>query len=86
MGKGYDGGNNMQGEFYSIKKIIMKENEYALYFHCFAHQLQLALVAVAKNRTLIALLFNLVSNVLNIVGASCKRQDILREKQSFQNC
>ncbi|GMP79523.1 hypothetical protein CsSME_00035028 [Camellia sinensis var. sinensis] len=37
--------------------------------------------AVAKNHDQIALLFILVSNVVNVVGASCKCQDIVREKQ-----
>ena len=53
-----------------------------IYVHCFAHQLQLALVAVAKNHDQIALLFNLVSNVVNVVGASCKHRDILKKKQA----
>ena len=43
--------------------------------------MQLALVAVAKNHVQIALLFNIVSSLLNVVGASCKRKDILRERQ-----
>ncbi|XP_028091965.1 uncharacterized protein LOC114292255 [Camellia sinensis] len=38
--------------------------------------------AVAKNHNQIALLFILVSNVVNVVGASCKRRDIVREKQA----
>ncbi|XP_028083218.1 zinc finger MYM-type protein 1-like [Camellia sinensis] len=37
--------------------------------------------AVANNHNQIALLFTLVSNVVNAVGASCKRRDIVREKQ-----
>ena len=59
----------------------MKENSFAYYIHCFAHQLQLALVVVAKNHVQIALLFNIVASLLNVVGASCKRKDILRERQ-----
>ncbi|XP_028105174.1 uncharacterized protein LOC114304198 [Camellia sinensis] len=38
--------------------------------------------AVAKNHDQIALVFTLVSNVVNVVGASCKRRDIVREKQA----
>ncbi|GMP54230.1 hypothetical protein CsSME_00019458 [Camellia sinensis var. sinensis] len=72
----------MQGEFNGLKTLILKENPCAYYVHCFAHQLQLALVAVAKNHNQIALLFTLVSNVVNVVGASCKRRDIVREKQA----
>ncbi|XP_028062659.1 zinc finger MYM-type protein 1-like [Camellia sinensis] len=81
-GQGYDGASNMQGEFNGIKTLIVKDNPCAYYVHCFAHQLQLALVAVAKNHNQIILLFTLVSNVVNVVGASCKRRDIVREKQA----
>ncbi|XP_028085988.1 zinc finger MYM-type protein 1-like [Camellia sinensis] len=82
QGQGYDGGRNMQGEFNGLKTLILKENPCAYYVYCFAHQLQLALLTVAKNRNQIALLFTLVSNVVNVVEASCKRRDIVREKQA----
>ncbi|XP_020987494.1 uncharacterized protein LOC107465075 [Arachis duranensis] len=79
--EGYDGATNMQGEFNSLKSLILKENACAFYVHCFAHQLQLALVVVAKKQVKIALLFNLLASLCNIVGASCKRKDMLRESQ-----
>ncbi|XP_077239725.1 uncharacterized protein LOC143880628 [Tasmannia lanceolata] len=48
-GQGYGGASNMQGEFNGLKALILKENEYAYYVHCFAHQLQLALeIQLAK--------------------------------------
>ncbi|XP_057475902.1 uncharacterized protein LOC130763889 [Actinidia eriantha] len=80
-GQGYDGASNKQGEINSLNVLILKESPCAYYVHCFAHQLQLAVVVVAKNHNQIALLFNLVSNVVNVVGASCKHRDILKEKQ-----
>ena len=80
-GQGYDGESNMRGEFNGFKALILKENPSAYYVHCFAHQLQLALVAVTKNHSRVALLFNVVSNLSNIVEASCKRRDLLRETQ-----
>ena len=52
-GQGYDGASNMSGEFNGLKTIIMKENECAFFVHCFAHQLQLALMGVAKKHGLI---------------------------------
>lgn len=79
-GQGYDGASNMRGELNGLKTLIMEENESAFYVHCFAHQLQLALVAVAKNHSEISDFFTLVANVVNVVGASAKRRDILREK------
>ncbi|ESR64798.1 hypothetical protein CICLE_v10010399mg [Citrus x clementina] len=79
--QGYDGASNMQGEFNGLRTLIMNENECAYYIHCFAHQLQLAIVAVAKMHDQVNSFFNIVANVVNVVGASCKRRDILREKQ-----
>ena len=83
-GQGYDGASNMQGEFNGLKSLIMLDNKSAFYVHCFAHQLQLTLVAVAKQHNKIGLFFHLLTSLSNIVGVSCKRRDILREKQ-FQN-
>nr|XP_029149630.1 zinc finger MYM-type protein 1-like [Arachis hypogaea] len=80
-GQGYDGATNMQEEFNGLKSLILKENACAFYVHCFAHQLQLALVVVAKKQVEIALLFNLLASLCNIVGASYKRKDMLRESQ-----
>ncbi|XP_021799956.1 zinc finger MYM-type protein 1-like, partial [Prunus avium] len=83
-GQGYDGTSNMSGEFNGLKTLIMRENESAYYVHCFAHQLQLAIVGLAKKHSLIGAFFTLVSNVVNIVGASSKRRDILRDKQALK--
>ncbi|GMP37102.1 hypothetical protein CsSME_00008945 [Camellia sinensis var. sinensis] len=82
QGQGYNGACNMQDEFNCLKTLILKENRCAYYVHYFAHQLQLALVTMANNHDQIALLFTLVSNVMNVVGVLCKRQDIVREKQA----
>ena len=60
----------------------MRDNNTAFYVHCFAHQLQLVLVAVAKNHVDIALLFTMISKLVNVVGASCKHKYLLREKQA----
>ncbi|XP_071688155.1 uncharacterized protein [Rutidosis leptorrhynchoides] len=48
-GQGFDGASNMSGAFNGMKTLIMRESESAHVIHCFAHQLQLALVFVAKN-------------------------------------
>ncbi|KAL5546388.1 hypothetical protein UlMin_006075 [Ulmus minor] len=82
-GQGYNGASNMQGEFNSLKTLILKENSYAFYIHCSAHQLQLALVAVAKKHTQIELFFSSIASVVNVVGASAKRSDILQDKQGI---
>ncbi|CAL9025726.1 unnamed protein product [Prunus brigantina] len=78
---GYDDASNMRGELNDLKTQILREYPQAYYVHCFAHQLQLALVAVAKGNENIATFFTTTSSVVNIVGASCKRRDALREQQ-----
>ncbi|CAN1224416.1 Zinc finger MYM-type protein 1 [Linum perenne] len=71
-GQGYDGASNMKGEINGLKSLILAENPSAHYVHCFAHQLQLTLVAVAKNHY----------ELINVVGSSCKRQDSIKEHQA----
>ena len=71
----------MQGDINGLKTLILKENKSAFYVHCFAHQLQLTFVAVTKNHINIAEFFYVVSNLVIIVGGSCKRRDTLRDAQ-----
>ncbi|XP_060177938.1 uncharacterized protein LOC132607878 [Lycium barbarum] len=47
-GQCYDGANNMQGELGGLKTLIKQESRSAHSIHCFAHQLQLTLIAVSK--------------------------------------
>ena len=72
-GQGYDGASNMQGDINRLKTLILKENKSAFYVHCFAHQFQLTLVVIAKNHINITEFFYVVSNLVIVVGGSCKR-------------
>ena len=47
----------MQGDINGLKTLILKENKSTFYIHCFANQLQLTLVVVAKNHINIAEFF-----------------------------
>jgi len=38
-GQGYDGASNMRGQFYGLQRLVLNENPYTFYIHCFAHQL-----------------------------------------------
>ncbi|XP_042423481.1 zinc finger MYM-type protein 1-like [Zingiber officinale] len=78
-GQGYDGSSNMSGEFNGLKSLIMKENPYALYVHCFAHQLQLVVVAVAQANQYVCDFMWIVGSIVNISTSSCKRADKLRQ-------
>ncbi|KAJ9541079.1 hypothetical protein OSB04_027585 [Centaurea solstitialis] len=81
-GQSYDGASNMQVELRGLQTTILDENRSAYYVHCFAHQLQLTLVVVAKNHLNITRLFLLLNKVVNVVRGSCKHHDHLREKQA----
>ena len=83
-GQGYDGASNMKGGVRGLKTLIMQESPSAYYIHCFAHQLQLVLVAVAKGNTNCNGFFNQISILLNIVGVSCKRHGMLRNARLEQ--
>ncbi|XP_020419519.1 zinc finger MYM-type protein 1-like [Prunus persica] len=80
-GQWYDDASNMKGELNGLKTQILREYPQAFYVHCFAHQLQLALVAVAKGNENIVTFFTTASNVVNIIGALCKHCEALREQQ-----
>ncbi|KAI5677467.1 hypothetical protein M9H77_08417 [Catharanthus roseus] len=66
----------------SISKLRgQDENKYAYYIHCFAHQLQLVLVATSKKNAHVCSFFEYLAKIVNTVGASCKRKDALLQKQ-----
>ncbi|XP_056863959.1 uncharacterized protein LOC130511125 [Raphanus sativus] len=78
-GQGYDGASNMKGEFNGLRALILRECSSAYYVHCFAHQLQLVVVAVAHKHFEVGDFFDKIDVLLNVVGASCKRKDKIRE-------
>ncbi|CAL8174778.1 unnamed protein product [Prunus armeniaca] len=77
-GLDYDGASNMEGEFNGLKTNILREQPCAFYVHCFAHQLQLALVDVTKKNIDVASFFTTANTLVNVVRASCKHHDALR--------
>ncbi|XP_022874191.1 uncharacterized protein LOC111393022 [Olea europaea var. sylvestris] len=76
-GQSYDGASNMSGEFNELKALILRENPHAMYVHCFAHQLQLAIVSVARRNCMVGNFWDVLVIIVSLVGASCKRN--LRE-------
>jgi len=80
-GQGYDGASNMRGEFNGLRALIMRENRPTYYVHCFAHQLQLVIVAIAKKNDDISDFFDMIYLLLNVAGASCKRKDMIQQSQ-----
>uniref|UniRef100_A0A2N9H031 TTF-type domain-containing protein n=1 Tax=Fagus sylvatica TaxID=28930 RepID=A0A2N9H031_FAGSY len=72
-GQGYDGASNMRGVWNGLQALFLKNCPYAYYEHCFAHQLQLALVAAAKDVPDVWKFFSKLNSIVNLVGVSPKR-------------
>ena len=69
----------MKGDFNGLRSLVVRENNAAYYVHCFAHKLQLVVMTIAKKHFEVGDFFDMISKLLNVVGASCKRQDKIRE-------
>jgi hypothetical protein len=80
-GQGYDGASNMRGEFNGLQRKILDENPYAFYVHCFAHRLQLVVVAVATSScSYIHDFFEYASLIVTTTSSSCKKMEVLLEE------
>lgn len=76
-GQGYNGASNLYEQFNGVKDLILKENKSAFSVHCFARELQLALVSVTREQRNVNMLFQHISYLLKIVGASCNHKDVI---------
>eukprot|EP00258_Populus_trichocarpa_P027199 XP_024443218.1 uncharacterized protein LOC18094291 [Populus trichocarpa] len=81
-GQGYNGASNMRGEWNRLQALFINDSPYAYYVHCLAHQLQLALIAAAREISDVHTFFQNLIFIINIVSASCKRNDELRAFQT----
>ncbi|GJS53050.1 zinc finger MYM-type protein 1-like protein [Tanacetum coccineum] len=80
-GQGYDGASNICGEWNGLKALILNECPFAYYVYCFAHQLQLALVAASKDDSEVHTFFKHLNFIVNVIGSSTKRNDQLQDAQ-----
>ncbi|GKA79447.1 zinc finger MYM-type protein 1-like protein [Tanacetum coccineum] len=71
----------MRGEGNGLKALILNECPFTYYVHCFAHQLQLALVAASKDVSEVHTFFKHLNFIVNIIGSSTKRNDQLQDAQ-----
>ena len=82
QGQGYDGANNIQGGWNRLQDLVSNDYIYAYYIHCFAHRLQLALVAAPKDVIFVQQFFTNLSSIVDIVCTSCNRCEDLRVAQA----
>lgn len=78
----YDGASAMSGSITGMQTRIREIQPHAYFIHCWAHCLQLALVAACKDCVKeIADFFTMISDIINVASGSCKRNDQLRGEQ-----
>lgn len=81
-GQSYDGASTMSGSISGLQTRMREIEKHAYYIHCWAHCLQLALVAACKDGVAdVALFFAMVSDIINVASGSCKRNDLLVAEQ-----
>ncbi|XP_074292999.1 uncharacterized protein LOC141619878 [Silene latifolia] len=71
-GQGYDGASNRHGNWKGLQALVIEQCPYAYFVHCFAHHLQLALVAATKDVVPIFQFFSKLSFVVNHILSSYK--------------
>lgn len=76
-GQGYDGASNMSGKF-RVQAVVRSRVPSAVYLHCRAHSLNLAVVHSCSNSH-VRNMFGTVQKVAVFFGESAKRYDIFKE-------
>ncbi|XP_060169943.1 uncharacterized protein LOC132600652 isoform X2 [Lycium barbarum] len=80
-GQCYDVESDTHDNIKGLKMLIRQENRSAHSLHCFAHQLQHTLVMVSAQCVQVGQLVLLVSNIMNVLGASFKGMDEFQVSQ-----
>ena len=82
-GQGYDGAAAMQGQFNGLQAVLKEKEPLALYIHCHAHRLNLA-VSKACQIPEVRNFFGMLANICEFINASPKRirhlERIIEEK------
>ena len=77
VGQCYDGAGAMKGRRAGLKTLVQQENPLALYVHCYAHCLQLAVQDLTKSLPLIQSALNITSEIAKLIKSSPKRKSML---------
>jgi hypothetical protein len=75
----------MRGRFNRLQALVSNDCPYTYYIHCFAHHLQLTLMAASKKVISVHQFFTNLNLVVNFVCASCNRYEELRVAQAAGN-
>ena len=77
-GQCYDGASNMSGTFRGVQARVKELQPQALFVHCAAHSLNLALQSTIEN-TIVRDAFQYLNDLVVLFKRSAKRQDILKK-------
>lgn len=83
-GQAYDGASNMSGKFKGVASRFQEEEPKALYTHCHAHLLDLAVQRFCEEIRQLRNCLSIVNNLYNLINASANRFSIFESicKQS----
>ena len=81
-GQCYDGASVMSGSRSGVAARIQQENKKALYVHCLAHALNLAVSSVCDKSKILKQTFDIVNEICKLVKLSPKRETWLEALQS----
>jgi len=81
-GQGYDGASVMSGSLSGVSTQIMAKEKRAVYIHCCAHSLNLALQDATRSNTFVRDALDFVRDVVNFVKASPRRCRIFDQLKS----
>ena len=85
-GQGYDGAATMSGAYSGVQSRILEKMPNALYVHCVAHNLNLALISCLVSQVQeVSQFFNVIQKLYKVFGASIKRWDILSSFTTVSN-
>ena len=88
VGQGYDGGSNMRGASKGVQARILKLNPVALFTHCFAHNLNRALVNAACDTSTADArnFFGIVELVYTFVeGSAARHAYFIKTQREYNN-
>ena len=76
----YDGASNMAGETSGVQERVLQRNPLALFVHCCAHNLNLALVDCCTECTEVVSFFGILQTIYTFFTPSLVRLDIAEKK------
>ncbi|KAL1332584.1 hypothetical protein AAHE18_11G038000 [Arachis hypogaea] len=84
-GQAYDDASNMRDEWNGLQALFLKDSPQAYYVHCFAHRLQLALVAASREVLQIYEFFIQLKSIITIVISTLQRVGDTRWSSHFNS-